>query len=177
MYATSITIRGNVVDDVTLKTTASGIARVQFRVASTERRKDRESGQWVDGNSLFLSVIFWREFAENVAKSLKKGDPVVVTGRLYSRSYVKDERSCVSYEIDADSIGHDLSRGVTKFERRQRSMSGSVLVDADGLPERPEQDGYELIDDADDIYTGPTAPRLNTQTAKAGERVGLAVTT
>jgi single-strand DNA-binding protein len=147
MYGTSITIVGNVVDEVALKTTESGLSRLSFRVANTQRRRDRESGQWVDGHKFFVNVTFWREFAENVAKSLKKGDPIVVTGRIYSRQYVKDENNRLSYEIEPESIGHDLARGTTKFERRKRGLSGSVALDADGLPERLDDDGYELLGD------------------------------
>jgi single-strand DNA-binding protein len=148
MYGTPITIVGNVVDDVALKATDSGLSRVSFRVASTQRRKDRDSGQWIDGHKLFVNVTFWREFAENVAASVKKGDPVVVFGRIYSKQYVKDENSRVSYEIEPDSIGHDLARGVAKFDKRKRGFSGSVELDEDGLPMRAEDDSYELVDDS-----------------------------
>ncbi|MGX7679121.1 single-stranded DNA-binding protein [Jatrophihabitans sp. DSM 45814] len=148
MYDSTITIIGNVVDEIVLKTTDTGVSRLSFRVAHTKRRKDRETGEWVDGNKLFINVVFWREFAENVALSLKKGDPIMVCGELFSRQYVKDEINRVSYEIDACSIGHDLARGVSKFERRRRGMSGSVVVDADGLPERLDDEGdYLMVED------------------------------
>lgn len=147
MNESSITIIGNVVDDVVLKTGDTGVSRVSFRVAHTQRRKDRETGQWMDGHKLFVNVTFWREFAENVALSLKKGDPIIVRGALYSKQYIKDENSRVSYELEPDSIGHDLSRGVSRFERRKRGLSGSVVLDPDGLPERLEDDGYEMVAD------------------------------
>lgn len=151
MFGTPITVIGNVVDDVQLTTTMSGLSRVSFRVVSTERRRDRESQAWVDGRKLFVVVTFWREVAENVAVSVKKGDPVVVTGRIYSRQYIKDESNRVSYEIEPDTIGHDLSRGVSSFSKRKRGYSGSVEVDHDGLPVRPEEEapdgGYVLMSD------------------------------
>jgi single-strand DNA-binding protein len=161
MYGTPITITGNVVDDVALRTTESGLSRVSFRVASTQRRRDRDSGQWVDGHKLFVNVTFWRDFAENVASSLKKGDPIVVHGRIYSKQYMKDETSRVSYEVEPESIGHDLSRGVSRFERRRRTVAGSVVIDADGFPERTEEHGYELLtDDAvSDISFGSDSER------------------
>ena len=105
MYGTNITIVGNVVDEVVNKPTTSGLSRVSFRVASTQRRRDRESGQWVDGHKFFVNVTFWREFAENVAASLKKGDPVVVNGKIFSRQYVKDESNHVAYEVEPDRSG------------------------------------------------------------------------
>jgi single-strand DNA-binding protein len=145
MFSNSITVVGNVVDDVVLKPTANGLSRLSFRVASTQRRKDRETGQWVDGHKFFVNVCFFRDFAENVATSIRKGDPVVVTGRIFSRQYVKDENNRLSYEIEPDSIGHDLSRGVAKFEKRRRGLYGSVEVDEDGFPVQPLDDGYELM--------------------------------
>ena len=147
MNGTSITVVGNVVDEVVNRPTTSGLSRVSFRVASTQRRKDRDSGKWVDGNKLFVSVTFWREFAENVAASLKKGDPVVLNGRIFSRQYVKDEANHIAYEIEPESIGPDLARGTAQFTRRRNGYSGSVEVDADGMPIRAEDQGYELVDD------------------------------
>lgn len=144
MYGTNVTIVGNVVDEVVNRPTASGLSRVQFRVANTQRRKDRETGQWMDGHKLFVSVTFWREFAENVAASLKKGDPIVVHGRIYSKQYVKDENSHVAYEIEPESIGHDLARGTSEFTRRKRGFAGSVEVDGTGMPARLEDQSYEF---------------------------------
>jgi single-strand DNA-binding protein len=150
MYGVPITLVGNIVDDVALRGSDSGISRVSFRVVQTARRRDRDSGEWVDGDKLFVSVTFFREFAENVAKSMKKGDPVVLTGQIHSRQYTIEEANRISYEIRPDSIGHDLSRGVSKFERRKRGYSGSVEVDADGLPTRQEPGSYVLVGDGAD---------------------------
>jgi len=149
MNATAITVVGNVVDEVVLRPTTSGLSRVSFRVASTQRRKDRDTGKWVDGNKLFVSVTFWREFAENVAASLRKGDPVVVCGRIFSRQYVKDETSHIIYEIEPESIGHDLNRGTAEFTKRRNSFSGTVELDADGMPIRAEDLGYEVVDEGE----------------------------
>jgi single-strand DNA-binding protein len=149
VYGTNITIIGNVVDEVANRPTTSGLSRVSFRVASTQRRKDRDTGKWVDGHKLFVSVTFWREFAENVAASLRKGDPVVLSGRIFSRQYVKDEANHIAYEIEPESIGHDLARGTAEFKKRRNSFSGSVELDADGMPIRAEDQGYELVDGLD----------------------------
>ena len=147
MYGTPITIVGNVVDDVANKPTMSGLSRTSFRVASTQRRKDSSTGQWIDGHKFFVNVTFWREAAENVALSLKKGDPVVVTGRIFSRQYVKDEANHVAYEVEPEAIGHDLSRGTSSFTKRRRGFSGTVELDADNMPVRVTDQGYELIED------------------------------
>ena len=151
MNGTSITIVGNVVDEVLNKPTQNGLSRASFRVASTQRRKDRETGQWVDGHKFFVNVICWRELAENAALSLKKGDPVVVTGRIHSRQYVREESNHVAYEVDPESIGHDLARGTSAFTKRRRGFSGSVELDADSMPIRDSDQGYELVADGDEL--------------------------
>jgi single-strand DNA-binding protein len=150
MYGTNITIVGNVVDEVVNRQTTSGLSRVSFRVASTQRRQDRESGQWMDGHKFFVNVTFWREQAENVALSVKKGDPVVVTGRIFSRQYLKEESSHVAYEVEPEAIGHDLSRGTSVFTKRRRGFSGSVELDADNMPIQVADQGYELVDEEGD---------------------------
>lgn len=138
MNDTHLTIVGNVVDEPRLRTTTTaGIPVVSFRVASTSRRLDRETGRWEDSNRLFATVTCWRALAQNAARSLKKGQPVIVTGRFYSREYTtKEETSRVSYEVDAIAIGHDLSRGVTEFTKVTRPAAiTTVDVGPDGIPE------------------------------------------
>ena len=164
MYGTNITVVGNVVDEVVNKPTTSGLSRVSFRVASTQRRRDRESGQWVDGHKFFVNVTFFREFAENVAASVSKGDPIVVSGRIFSRQYVRDESNHIAYEIEPEAIGHDLARGTASFTKRRRGFSGSVELDADGMPIRISDQGYEMVPesglDAEDFETEPV-PELS----------------
>ena len=160
MYGTNITVVGNVVDEVVNKPTSSGLSRASFRIASTQRRRDRESGQWVDGHKFFINVTAWREMAENVAASVRKGDPVIVSGRIFSRQYVRDESNHVAYELDPEAIGHDLARGTGSFTKRRRGMSGSVELDADGMPIRVSDQGYEMVDesevdDGEDFPIGP----------------------
>ncbi len=139
MFDTYITIVGNVVDDPQLRQTHSGTSYLSFRVGSTARRRDGDSGAWVDGPRLFLGVKAWRGMAENAAASLRKGQPVMITGRLYCREYVKDETSRIVYEVDADAIGHDQSRGTSQFSKVTRPYAlTSVEVDEGGLPVDPD---------------------------------------
>jgi single stranded DNA-binding protein len=172
VYGTTITLVGNVVDEVANRPTTSGLSRVSFRVASTQRRKDRDTGQWVDGHKFFVNVTFWRDFAENVAVSLKKGDPVVVTGRIFSRQYIKDEANHIAYEIEPESIGHDLARSTSDFKKRKNGFSGSVELDADGMPIRVQDQGYELVDDLDQpfgsAFSAAEAPSREPALASAG---------
>jgi single-strand DNA-binding protein len=135
MNDTRVTIVGNVVDEPRLRETKSGISVVSFRIASTSRRFDREQEKWVDNDSLFATVTCWRWMAENVAESLHKGQPVIATGRIYSREYRIDEQLRVSYELDADAVGHDLARGRSQFSRTVRPVVMTrVEVDEQGLP-------------------------------------------
>src|SRR5689334_3773773 len=117
MNETITTIVGNVVDTPGRRKLDSGVSVTSFRVASTARRFDRVTNRWVDGESLFLKVTCWRALAENTAASLVKGDPVVVTGRLYTRLYEVADSRRAAYELEATAIGFDLNRGRGKFER------------------------------------------------------------
>lgn len=109
MGDTPITLVGNVVADPEIRYVANGAAVTNFRVASTPRRYDQQTGQYVDGEALFLSCNVWRQAAENVASSLSKGDRVIVSGRLRQRSYEdnKGERRTV-FEIEVDEVGPSL---------------------------------------------------------------------
>ncbi|HEX2903830.1 MAG TPA: single-stranded DNA-binding protein, partial [Jatrophihabitans sp.] len=97
---------------------------------------------------------FWREAAENVALSLKKGDPVVVTGRIFSRQYIKDEANHVAYEVEPEAVGHDLTRGTSVFTKRRRGFSGSVELDADNMPIHLSDQGYEVVGDEAGLPAG-----------------------
>jgi single-strand DNA-binding protein len=139
---TIVTVVGNLVDDPTLRQTDSGVEVAGFRVGSTSRRYDRETGRWVDAGTLFLHVTCWRALGANVAASLGKGDPVVVSGRLFTRTYERDGQTRTSYELDALAVGPDLARGRASFQRTARPPVPSTHVDtdADGVPESPPPD-------------------------------------
>src|SRR5258708_21027178 len=96
----------------------TGVMNLTMRVAWTPRRQDRVTGEWVEGNTSYVTVICWRRLATNVAICVRKGDPVVIKGRLSVRSYDdKDGVPRLVVEVDASSVGHDLSRGVASFQR------------------------------------------------------------
>lgn len=120
MNETSVTLVGNLVDDPRLRTTETGVDVAGFRVASTARRWDRATGRWSDAGSLFLNVTCWRALAGNAVASLRKGDPVVVTGRLSTRTYEKDGQVRSACELEAIAIGPDLARGIAVFRRAPR---------------------------------------------------------
>ncbi|MGW3243263.1 single-stranded DNA-binding protein [Streptomyces sp. NPDC001070] len=121
---TVITVVGNLVDDPELRFTPSGAAVAKFRVASTPRTFDRQTNEWKDGESLFLTCSVWRQAAENVAESLQKGMRVIVQGRLKQRSY--DDREGVKrtvYELDVDEVGASLRNATAKVTRASGGAS------------------------------------------------------
>ncbi|GLU47019.1 single-stranded DNA-binding protein [Nocardiopsis ansamitocini] len=118
---TQITIIGNLVDDPELRFTPSGAAVANFRVASTPRMFDKQSGDWKDGESLFLSCSVWRQYAENVAESLQRGMRVIVQGRLKQRSYeTKEGEKRTVYELDVEEVGPALRSATAKVTKTQR---------------------------------------------------------
>lgn len=119
--ATQITMQGNLVSDPQQFSTASGLTVTKFRLASNSRRFDTTTNAWVDGEAVFMSVSAWRRLGGNVMNSLRKGDTVIVSGRLTFREY--DDKGGVRrqvYEIDAQSIGPDLGRFPVQVHRPQR---------------------------------------------------------
>jgi single-strand DNA-binding protein len=122
---TQITIAGNLVDDPELRFTPAGQPVARFRVASTPRFRDNSTGEWKDGDSLFLTCNVWRQAAENVAESLQRGMRVIVSGRLRQRSYeTKEGEKRTVYEIEVDDVGPSLRNASAKVNRVARSGSG-----------------------------------------------------
>jgi single-strand DNA-binding protein len=144
MNETQMTIVGNVVDDPRRRETKNGFAVTNFRVASTSRRYDREQEKFVDNGTLYVTVTCWRAMAENVDKSIRKGQPVVVTGRYYQREYTVEEQVRTAYELEATAVGHDLSRGTSQYVRVYQNTP-TVTVDDRGVP-RDESDHWLDLD-------------------------------
>ena len=123
---TVITVVGNLVDDPELRFTPSGAAVANFRVASTPRTFDKQTNEWKDGDSLFLSCSVWRQAAENVAESLQRGMRVVVQGRLKARTYeTREGEKRTVFEIEVDEVGPSLKYATAKVTRTTRSGSNT----------------------------------------------------
>ena len=131
MNETFVTVVGNLVDDPKLRTIEAGQDVANFRIASTSRRYDRDSGGWVDSGQLFLGVSCWRELAANAASSLRKGDPVVVSGKLTTRTYEKDGQNRSVCELEALAVGPDLARGTAVFRRSPKPAEEPAGAPAD----------------------------------------------
>ena len=140
----NIDLAGFVVSEPSFKRLATGTSTAKLRVAYTERRLNRETGEWGDGPTSFVTVLCWRSLADNVAMCLRKGEPVLVRGRLRVREYEgKDGSRGTETEIDASSVGHDLSRGVAHFSRTRRAP-GETAAESAGAPAAGQaQDGDE----------------------------------
>ncbi|MFM2438035.1 MAG: single-stranded DNA-binding protein, partial [Actinomycetota bacterium] len=121
MHEISASAIGTVVSDVRHTITPAGISMARFRMVSQPRRFDSNAGSFVDLDASFLSVTVWRALAEHVALSVRKGDPILVIGRLRVREWEQEGRVRVTVEIEAKSVGHDLARGNSRFARRARS--------------------------------------------------------
>jgi single-strand DNA-binding protein len=125
-----ITLTGVVATIPRAITTSEGLAITSFRLASTQRRFDRAQEKWVDGETNWYTVTTFRQLAANSAVSVKKGERVVVTGRLRIRDWVSGDKTGTNIDVEADAIGHDLSWGTAAFSRNTVS---APLEAHDGL--------------------------------------------
>ncbi|MFB2586028.1 single-stranded DNA-binding protein [Herbiconiux liukaitaii] len=108
-------------------TTNAGLDITSFRLASSQRRYDKDQGKWIDGDTNWYTVNTFRQQALNIVASIERGQHVVVTGRLRIRLWESGEKSGTSVEIDADAVGHDLSWGTSVYTRSLNSPSGAPL--------------------------------------------------
>ena len=123
---TTITVVGNLTDDPELRFTPTGAAVAKFRIASTPRYLDKQSGEWKDGDPLFLACNIWRDAAEHVSESLQRGARVIVQGRLRQRSYeTREGEKRTVYELEVDEIGPSLRYATAKVQKMQRSGAGN----------------------------------------------------
>jgi single-strand DNA-binding protein len=142
---TTITVVGNLTDDPELRFTPSGAAVAKFRIASTPRTMDKTSGEWKDGEPLFLACNIWRDAAEHVAESLQRGARVIVQGRLRQRSYeTREGEKRTVYELEVDEIGPSLRYATAKVQKMSRSGGGGgggFGASGGGGGSRPQQQG------------------------------------
>src|ERR671920_737147 len=118
---TTITVVGNLSDDPELRFTPSGAAVAKFRIASTPRTLDRASGEWKDGEPLFLACNIWRDAAEHVAESLQRGARVIVQGRLRQRSFeTREGEKRTVIEMEVDEAGPSLRYATAKVTKVSR---------------------------------------------------------
>lgn len=133
-----VSFTGYVATEPAFKLLDDGTSITTLRVASTPRRFNRQTGEWADGQTSFMSVACWRKLGENVAMCLRKGEPVVVVGTMRVRHYnAKDGSPRLDVEVEASSIGHDLCRGVARFQRTRGSSGGGAAAAVNGAAGEP----------------------------------------
>jgi single-strand DNA-binding protein len=186
-----ITLRGFVTAEPKFRQkTPEAVPLAEIRVGSTPRRLNRETGEWQDLPTSYFTVKCWRRLAINAASSLHKGDMVVIRGRFYTNTWVDaQQQPRTKLEIEADSLGHDLSYGWSHFLRGTRPLNQSGAgVDAGEIARQDlEADGGddgEYSADADwaelpavgpatEGESGPTEPGPAELPVEAGLPVGF----
>lgn len=134
----NITLTGLVATTPRHITTSEGLAITSFRLASSQRRFDRASNRWVDGDTNWYTVSSFRALAENTSTSVSKGDRVIVTGKLRIRDWENTDRSGTTVEVEAEALGHDLTWGVASYSRNSTSSDVSTITEDDwgGIPDK-----------------------------------------
>jgi single-strand DNA-binding protein len=129
MYEAHVVLSGRVANDPQYRIVGDDIPRLSMRVVWTTRRRDSATGEWVDGNTSGVNVTCWRKLAKNLNVCLRKGDPVVVRGKLEVRPYVgRDGQTRTAVDVDAITVGHDLTHGVANF-LRVSAMAGKTAAE------------------------------------------------
>ena len=124
---TVITVVGNLTADPELRTTSSGASVCSFTIAATPRTYNRQTGQFEDGQALFMRCSAWRDLANHCAQSLAKGMRVIAQGRLQQRSYqAQDGSNRTVFEMQVDEIGPSLRYATAQVNRTGRQAAGTV---------------------------------------------------
>ncbi len=164
----TITVTGWVATEPKLHAAPSGSRMTTFRLATTSRYFDRDKNEWVDGRTEWFSVRVFRAAAVTVAESIAKGQPVTVHGRFRTNEWESDSGPRTDLMIDAQSVGHDLTRGVATFSRAtgtaelpaEASPSGAVAPAEDGeLAPEDLEEGTEALEalDVEEFEAEPAA--------------------
>lgn len=151
IHDAQVHLAGYVATEPRFKKVAGDTSSVRLRVAYTARRRDKETGEWSDGPTSFVTIQCWRTLADNVSMSVHKGEPVLIMGRLQIRRFEDTQGAPrTAVEVEASSVGHDLTRGVARFSRSRWPAASAAAALPDGAPGSEEgampEDGAELAD-------------------------------
>jgi single-strand DNA-binding protein len=157
-----ITLTGIVGTEPRAVTTSEGLAITSFRLASTQRKFDKSQEKWVDGETNWYSISTFRQLATNAAVSVKKGERILVTGRLRIRDWENGTKAGTNIEIEAESLGHDLSWGTAAFSRGAgatpadaSSAADSAADSAAGFPSAAQLAGTSATTPVEDEVATP----------------------
>lgn len=166
----SVTVVGNMADDPQLRYTSSGVAVCSVRVGSTPRVMNRQTNQWEDGETLWVTCTAWRELAENIAQSLTKGTRVVVTGRLKPASAYQTAQgeARASTELEIEEIGPSLRYATASVTRRAReggaAVSGGQAWSSAPAAAPAAPAAASAGSASDDIWANPASASANDET-------------
>lgn len=138
----TITVTGLVATEPRHITTQNGLTITSFRLASNQRRFDRSQNAWIDGDTNWYTVTAFRQLGMHVASSVRKGERVVVAGRVRQRDWQSDTNKGTTIEIDADTVGHDLTFGRSTFTRTVKAAS-TTSAQGEGAPAADQPTGAE----------------------------------
>jgi len=149
-----VTLVGYVAQEPSIRTTKTGKTVTDLRVGITPRYRDQATGEWRDGQSSYFTVSCWDRLANHVRASMHKGEPVLVRGKFKTSTYEdRDGRPRTETRITADTVGHDLSRGVANYIRHRPSQAaadaGATGEQAPGSPNLGE--GQNLGEGREDM--------------------------
>ena len=151
---TIITVVGNLTADPEIRTVGNGSSVASFTIASTPRTWNRNTGQFEDGQALFMRCSAWRDMAEHCAQSLSKGMRVIAQGRLQQRSYqAQDGSNRTVIEMTVDEIGPSLKYATAQVQRQQHGNGGGFQGNNAGgfaggaRDQQPQQQSQAPADD------------------------------
>ncbi|MGI8723296.1 MAG: single-stranded DNA-binding protein [Geodermatophilaceae bacterium] len=142
MNGNTITVLGNLTKDPVLKYVPTGKAVINFTIACNHGWRDKESQTWIEGEASFFKVECWDALAENIAESFRKGDPLIVVGRMICRTYEQEGQTRESWEIRADTVGPDMRKRSASLRR--------VLRNNHVTDPAPDSDGPRSVSDSDE---------------------------
>lgn len=162
----TVVIEGNLGADPEMRFTPSGAAVANFRVGTSERRKNQQTQEWEDGDTCWLSVVCWRDLAENVADTLHKGDKVIVTGRLYEETYTPQgtDQPRTVMKVKADTVAPSLRSATAQVRRTERQQGGQQQ--GGQPPQQGQQQGWGQQPPAQDPWA--TQPQQGQQPQQRG---------
>lgn len=131
----TITLTGIVATDPRHVITNDGLAITSFRLASAQRRFDKSAQKWIDTDTNWYSITAFRQLAINTSASLKRGERVVLSGRLKIREWDNGERKGTAIDVEADALGYDMTWGSSTFSR-------TVVTSPAASPEVPSVDEF-----------------------------------
>jgi single-strand DNA-binding protein len=156
-----VTVQGRIGSEVEFKSAENGTGLAVFRLGSNARFYHRGENRWKDRPTTWFTVECWRTLAENARESLKKGQPVIVTGRLKTSEWTGGEGETRSKTVlDAYTIGHDLARGTASFTKNPPQQQDQATESAsDEMRALVEQVESTAVDDLSSLdESGDTAP-------------------